>query len=327
MRYFVLAALTLGILAAQPKGGFPQPPPPKPVVIKEIPGIIAAGAQWKLVWQGNENADGLSGSPDGGILFAQEQKNQVSKLDKDDKYSMFLSAHGPGSVSAGPKNRIVVMERTCTDPGQKPEQCKEPTGVAALTPERKVLADSFNGKGLGRVNDLTISRKGDIYFSSGGVYHVSPKGEVSTVGDNIRANGIVLSTDEKTLYVTNQQTVVALDVQPDGSTRNQREFGKLAGGSGDGMAVDAAGHLFVTDQSQGIQVFDASGKNLGLIPTPRGSISTVLSGPGKKVLYVSTLGATAPDGKEVTFPQGARNTAMSIYKIPVLTKGFKGRLR
>ena len=74
----------------------------------------------------------------------------------------------------------------------------------------------------------------------------------------------MLSPDEKILYVTNGPVVVAFDVQPDGTVRNQRDFAKLeAGGAGDGMAVDAAGRLYVTSQP-GVQVFSAEGKYLGL---------------------------------------------------------------
>jgi hypothetical protein len=51
------------------------------------------------------------------------------------------------------------------------------------------------------------------------------------------ANGIILSPDEKTLYVTNGAIVYAFDVDVDGSLTNQREFGKLQGGTGgDGSA-------------------------------------------------------------------------------------------
>jgi hypothetical protein len=64
------------------------------------------------------------------------------------------NGHGPGAVAIGPKNRILAVERTCTDPGGKSDQCKEPTTISALTPTRKVLADSFMGMRLGRINDL-----------------------------------------------------------------------------------------------------------------------------------------------------------------------------
>jgi len=293
-----------------------------------MPGVIEAGAKWTLVWQGNENADGIVGSDDGGLLFAQEQTNHINKLDKNGKFSVFLSnPHGPGAVAIGPKGRILAVERTCTDPGGKPAQCTEPTGISALTPTRKVLADSFAGKGLGRVNDLVADKKGGVYFTSGGAFHISPTGQVSSVGENLRTNGIMLSTDEKTLYITNGPVIAALDVQPDGSVKNQREFGKLDGGvNGDGMAIDAAGRLYVST-NPGVQVLSPEGKYLGTIPTPRNSISSAFSGPGKKTLYVACLGALGPDGQEVKTPPGVRNTAMTIYKIQMQAQGFKGRAK
>jgi len=255
-------------------------------------------------------------------------------LDKDDKFSVFLTnGHGPGAVSIGPKGRIVVDERTCTDPGghmgAKPGDCTEPTGVAVLTPERKVLANSYMGKGLGRVNDLVSDKKGGVYFTTNtgsGIFYIQPNDEIIGIGEGIHSNGINLSPDEKTLYVTNGPVIMAFDVQPDGSVKNQREFAKLeGGGNGDGMAIDAMGRIF--DTANGIQVFSSDGKYLGQIPTPRTVISVAFSGPGKKTLYAACIGALDADGREIKTADGVRNTAMSIYKIQTLTQGFKGRAK
>ena len=185
--------------------------------------------------------------------------------------------------------------------GGKPADCTEPTGIAALTPTRKVLADSFMGKGLGRVNDLVADKKGGVYFTSGGAFYLSPSGQVSSIGENLRTNGINLSPDEKTLYVTNGPVIMAFDVQPDGSVKNQREFGKLeGGGNGDGMAIDATGRIY--DTANGIQVLSPEGKYLGMIPTPRTVISVAFSGPGKKTLYAACLGALDANGQEIRTP-------------------------
>jgi gluconolactonase len=327
-RFVLLSALTLGPVLAQTKG-FTNPAPPRDVTVTAIPGVVAAGAKWTVVWQGKETADGIVGTDDGGLLFAQEQLDQVSRLDKTGKYSLYLKANGPGAVSIGPKNRILVVERACTDPGGHfgvtPDQCKEPAGIAALTPTRTVLANSYGGKSLGRVNDLIADKKGGAYFTSGGAYYVSSSGLVSMVGENLRTNGITLSRDEKTLYITNGPVVAAFDVQPDGSVKNQREFGKLeGGGNGDGLVIDAAGRLYVSTNA-GVQVLSPDGKYLGLIPTPRNSISSAFSGPGKKTLYVACLGAVGPDGQEVKTSPSVRNTAMTLYTIPMLAQGFKGR--
>jgi gluconolactonase len=312
---------------------FPTPPPPREVTLTAIPGVIDAGAKWSLVWQGDQNADGIVGYK-GGLLFAQEQSNHVMRLDKDGKVSIFLSAHGPGAVAIGPPmDRIIVVERTCTDPGGTPDLCKDPQAVAALTPTRTVLANGFNGKVFeGRLNDLVADRKGGVYFTNGpgpgsGAFYVSSKAFESVIGENLRTNGIMLSKDEKTLYITNLGAIMALNVQKDGTAMNQREFAKLEGGiNGDGMAIDGAGRLYVST-NPGVQVFSPEGKFLGLIPTPRNSISVAFSGPGKKKLYAACLGALGPDGQEITTRPGIRNTAMTIYKVQMEAEGFTGRAK
>jgi gluconolactonase len=307
---------------AQPRGAEKQ------VTVTGIPGIIAAGAKWTLAWQGTDNADGIVGTSDGGLLFAQEQPNRISKLDKNDKVSAYLEdTHGTGAIAIDSKGRILVVERTCTDPGRQPSACSEPTAVAVLAPERKILANSFEGKGLGRLNDLVVDKKGGAYFTVSGSFYVNAAGKVSSVGANLRTNGVMLSLDEKTLYLTNGAVIVAFDVQPHGTVKNQRDFAKLeAGGAGDGMAIDAAGRLYVTSPP-GVQVFSPEGKYLGVIPTPRAVISAAFSGPDKRTLYVVGSGALGPDGTEFKTPEGVRNNAKTIYRVPMLAQGFKGRAK
>jgi gluconolactonase len=298
------------------------------VTVTEIPSVIAAGAKWTIAWQGTDNADGIVGTSDGGLLFAQEQRDRISKLDRDDRASAYLEdTHGAGAISVGPKGRIFVVERTCTDPGRQGPACTEPTAIAMLAPERKTLTDNIEGKSLGRLNDLIVNKRGDVYFTSGGLFRLDTAGRVRNVGEKLRTNGIMLSRDEKILYVTNGPEVVAFDIQSDGSATNQRIFGKLeAGGNGDGMAIDAVGRVYVTS-APGVQALSPAGKYLGFIPTPRPVISVAFSGPGKKTMYVVGAGALAPDGKEFETPKGVRNNAKTIYKIAVLAEGFRGRAK
>lgn len=308
---------------------FPQPQGARRVTVTEIPGVVAAGAMWKLVWQGTDNADGIIGTKDGGVLFAQEQPSHVGKLDKDDKFSVFLAnTHGAGALAIDSKGRLLGVERTCTDPGKQPAQCTEPTAVGVLAPEQKILANSFGGKGFGRPNDLVVDRKDGVYFNSPqGTFYMDPAGQVISLNQNLRTNGIMLSRDEKTFYVTNGATLVAFDVQPDGSVKNQRDFAKLeAGGMGDGMAIDEEGRLYVSS-APGVQVIGPEGKYLGVIPAPRTVISVAFSGPGKRTLYMVGAGALGPDGNEFRTPPGVRNNAKSIYKIEMVAQGFKGRAK
>lgn len=297
--------------------------------VTAIPGVISADAKWELIWAGFLTADGIVGTPDGGVLFAQEQSDTIRKIDVNGKEFVYATdTRGAGSVSLDAQGRLFAVQRTCTDSARPFYQsCQELTMVSMLAPERKMLANSFrDGKTLGRLNDLIADGKGGAYFTVGGAYHVSSDGVVSTVADeDIRSNGIMLSRDGRTLYVTNNTNVLAFDVQPDGSTSNRREFGPLDGDNGgDGMAIDSAGRLYVT-AAAGIHVLSPEGKHIGLIPTPRRPITLAFSGADKKTLYVPQLGAVGPDGKPWTTPEGVRNTAMTIYKIQMLAEGFKGR--
>jgi len=317
--------LLIASSAIAQRGG--APPAVRDAVVTAIPGVVAAGASWSIAWQGIDNADGIVGTSDGGLLFAQEQPRRISKLDAMDRVSVMLSdTRGAGSLAVDSNGRIVAVERTCTDPGGRPDQCTEPPAISGLTPTRTVLADTFEGKPLGRLNDLVVAASGTVYFTVGGAYYVT-NGTVKSLGDNIRANGITLSRDEKTLYVTNGNRVIAFDVLPDGSAANRRDFATLeAGGSGDGMAIDAAGRLYVTS-APGVQVFSTEGTYLGLIPTLRNAISVAFAGPGKKTMYVVGSGALGSDGQEFKTPDGVRNNAKTIYRLPTLTEGFAGRAK
>ena len=306
-----------------------QLPGERAAVVTEIANVVTGSERWELVWADFKTADGLVTAPDGGVLFAQEQSDTIRKLDlANHEYVYLTDTHGAGAVSLDAQGRLYVVQRTCTDPGRPFYQsCPELTRVSILAPEPRLLANSFrDGKPLGRLNDLIADGKGGAYFTVGGIYYVSAQGVVSTVADqDILTNGLELSADGKILYVTNRTSVLAFDVLPDGSTRNRREFGGLAGDTGaDGMALDAAGRLYVT-ASTGVHVLAPDGHHLGLIPTPRVPISITFAGPDKKLMYVAQMGAVGPDGKPWATPPGVRNTAMTIYRIPVLTEGIRTR--
>ena len=304
-------------------------PPAVEARVTAIPGVIAAGEEWELVWGGSDNADGIVGTPDGGLLFAQEQPSRIGKLDVNGQRTTYLeNTNGAGSVSIDTEGNLLAVLRTCTDPG-RPETlgpCEEPTKVAVLAPETRILADSFqNGEALGRLNDLVADSNGGAYFTSGGAYYVNRDGMVSTVADDIRANGIILSPDERVLYVTNRGAIVAFDRRSDGSVANRRNFAMLRDdGSGDGMAVDGAGRLYVT-ADYAVQVFSSGGEFLGSIPTPRRAISVAFSGPEKKTLYIVGSGAQGPDRQDLVTAAGVRNNAKSIYRISMIADGYQGR--
>jgi gluconolactonase len=197
--------------------------------------------------------------------------------------------------------------------------------ITILAPDRKMIAEKWaDGTTLSvRPNDLAADNQGGAYFTSGCVYYAS-NGKVTVMAENIRTNGIVFSPDDKILYVTNGGTIVAFDVKGPGVLANRRDFARLEMGNGDGLAVDTEGRLYVTS-NPGVQVFDKTGKYLGLIPTPRGVISVAFAGPGKKTLYVVGSGAEDANGQPIR--EGPQQTAATIYKLPMIAEGVKGRAK
>lgn len=299
-------------------GAAPAVPPPAPptvgnltpreYTVTEIPGVIAAGAKWTTVWktEGN-NADGIVGTDDGGVLVAQNDKSQVVKIDKDGKETVvYKDTNTGGALSINTKGQVFIASRILNP------------AVVQLAPTRKVLANSINGDTLdcigGVLNDITADSKGGVYFTMGGLFYANPQGVVTRYGENLRTNGVILSPDEKRLYVTNQTQLVAFDVNADGSLANQRDFAPLEGGGGDGMAVDSAGRIYVTGAA-GVHVIAADGKHLGVIPTPRGPIATAIGGPDKKTLFV-VVSIRKTDGRDA-----------ELISIPLQSQGFKGRAK
>jgi gluconolactonase len=320
---FVSCLMLVGQVSAQLLPG------EREAVVTAIPDVVAEGAAWELVWADFATADGIVGTADGGVIFAQEQTDRIVKLDtQGGQHTLVPSTRGAGSVSLDTAGRLFAVQRTCTEPQNTFQPgCNELTNVTMLLPEPRLLANGFaDGTPFGRPNDLIADGEGGAFFTMGGAYHVSAQGVVSVVEDqNLRSNGIMLSRDGGTLYVTNVTEVLAFDVRPDQTTQNRRVFGTLAGDDGgDGMAIDAEGRLYVTGNA-GVHVLSEQGEHLGLIPTPRRPITLAFSGPGKRTLYVPQMGAIGPDGKAWSTPEGIRNTAMTIYTLEMLTPGFAGR--
>jgi gluconolactonase len=276
--------------------------------VTAIPGVIAAGQKWTKVWEtSGNNADGIVGTPDGGLLIAQNDNAQVLKLTPDGKTSVVhRDTNTGGALSFSPKGALFIVQRGIG------------TAVWQLEPERKLLANRINGDPLeclgGVINDVTADSKGGVYFTMGGLFYADAKGTVTRYGENLRTNGVLLSRDEKTLFVTNGPTVVAFDVQPNGALTNQRDFVTFPGGGGDGITIDSEGRLYVTGNS-GLQVAGPDGKYLGLIPTPQGVITAAFSGPDKKTLFAV-----------VSIRKGDARDAQ-IISIPMLATGFKGRAK
>ena len=290
------------------------PPAPALPAPDAIPGVIAAGQNWKVVWawEGN-NADGPIAEKDGTILFANNDASNVMRLDPATGLATILydKTNTGGGLSRSKSGALFLATRGIGG------------GIEQLEPQRRMFANSFQGEPFecvgGSVNDLVADARGGVYLAitGAGVFHANARGVVSRYDGAPNANGITLSPDEKTLYVTNGGVVMAYDVQADGSLANLREFGKLRGGQGgDGSAVDAQGRLYVATGASA-DVFSPKGEFLGSIPGPRGMHGVAFGGKDKKTLFgiVFYGGWGTPS---------ARN---QIVAIPLLAQGYEGRAK
>ena len=336
-RIFGVGLTAVALAIAAPALAQGQPAAEAQVEVAAIPGVVAAGATWRTFWAGPMIVDGMAAAADGSLLFAQEQSNSVIRVWPDGQWWVeYPFVAGAGSVSLGKDGTVYAADRSCTDPGLGlGASCTVPSKIVQLAPERKTIADKFaDGKPLGRINDLAADGHGGAYYTQGGLFHARADGSVETIVEGgspaqggVFTNGLVLSPDGRTLYVTNRTEIMAFDVGADGHVSGKRTFATIAGepeGSfgGDGMAVDADGRLYVTT-GQGVVVFDKAGKQLGAIPVPRRAITVAIGGPDGRTLYAGTLGANTPTGANWQTPQGVRNIAATIYAVDILPSGVR----
>jgi gluconolactonase len=286
------------------------PPPAADYSVAEIPGVIAAGQKWTKVWETNgNNADGILADASGDLLIAQNHNSAVVKLDRSGNVTtVFRDTHTGGALSMNKKGELFMVQRGLR------------ANVSQLAPKRRILADKqANGDPLdcigGVINDLTAAANGHVYFTMGRVFHVAPDGTVTRYGDDLPTNGIVLSPDEKTLYVTNAGSVAAFDVQANGALANQREFVKLPTPGGDGLTVDSQNRLYVT-AGPNLHVIAPDGKLLGSIPAPYNLITAAFAGPDKKTMYAVV---------SLTDPQRLQHAY--VYAIPMTAQGYIGRAK
>ena len=316
--------------------------PPAPAVAGaaiDIPGVVKGGTPIERILMGYDGLDDPIGLSDGTLVFSEPgarrlhrlntQTNQVSVLVAD-----FNESHG---VTEDGRGRLISAQAWYGS-----------TRIGIIYPpaSRAVLADGYEGRPFSRPNDVIVASNGGVYFTEPGltvqqaealvkqlgrplepqlppaVYYIPPGGRAIKIDDKmIRPNGIQLSRDQKTLYVSdsNGADIIAWDIQPDGLVRNRRAFASLTGRStrdnglggirtfADGMTIDNDGRLYVATGG-GVEVLSEQGKHLGTIPIkcpPADCQNLAFSGAGKRTLYVGGAG--------------------SLYKIEMIARGFAGR--
>jgi gluconolactonase len=234
------------------------------------------------------------GGQDGYLLVCDVNRNAIRRWSKKDGEKIWLSPSG----YAGPPTKIVrqygpgglILARggiVSADVGNR--------GLSLInikTGNRTMLATHFEGRRLQSPNDLVQAADGSIYFTdptnglTGGlnsiykeldftaIFRLAPDDKV-TVFDKtlVNPNGIGLSPDGRTLYVTHDNKYWSAFDVVNGVGANKRFFvdeKALGIAGGDGLKIDTDGNMW-SSSSQGVSVFTPGGRLLG----------TITAGPGR----------------------------------------------
>ncbi|HKO89529.1 MAG TPA: SMP-30/gluconolactonase/LRE family protein, partial [Polyangiaceae bacterium] len=166
------------------------------------------------------------------------------------------------------------------------------------TKEATVFVPDFNGAAFNSPNDIAVRSDGNLYFTDPNymlgnraselpmqTYRRDPSGALSVIDTGASPNGITLSPDESLLYLShlggNPSNVIVFDVDAAGAVANPRPFANVGS---DGMAIDCAGNLYVTQG--GVRVYAPSGALLGTLAA-QGAANVAFGGPERKTLYIT----------------------------------------
>jgi gluconolactonase len=263
----------------------------------KIPGIGPVGEVKKL--HGDfQFTEGPADDGAGNIYFSDIPANKIMMVDAAGKLSTFLdpSNHTNGLMFAG-KGKLLACEMD----GRLVEIDIESKKVTSL-------ADGYEGTRFNAPNDLVVDKTGGVYLTDPRFrapmplpqgkeawYYRAADGKVTRLGDNLPApNGVILSPDEKTLYVipSMQKQMMAYPVTAPGKLGEGKVFCELeqkepnGNGGGDGLTVDSKGNLYITS-NLGLQVFSPEGKHLGNIAFPEQPANCTFGGKGNKTIYAT----------------------------------------
>lgn len=238
-----------------------------------------------LIGEGFTFTEGPLWLPEGRWVFSDVPED---KIHYEDGTLYRHPSNNANGLALDPQGRLLACE-----PGRITRTEKDGSTT--------VLADSYEGKALNSTNDLTVRSDGTVFFTDpkplrggdetelgfAGVYARAPDGEVKLLSDDFTyPNGIALSPDESTLYVsdTTKGHIRAFDLATDASVSAGRIHCEVR--IPDGIAVDAAGRIW-SSSSRGIVVFSTRGDALGSVNFRGMPTNCAFGGPDGKTLFIT----------------------------------------
>jgi gluconolactonase len=276
--------------------------------------------------------EGPAQGPDGYIYFTDVLNNRILRFDPKTKTHEVFRADSNRSngLMFDSQGRLIACESS--DRGRNNPRL---TRTDMKTGKVEVLATGFEGKQFNGPNDVTVDSQGRLYFTDPApdavsqtpakpqnatgipaVYRLDSDLKITRIlagPDTEWPNGIVISPDDKTLYLIEAhkteggaRAIRAYDLSPQGTLSNMRvHFNFYPGRSADGMAIDTQGNIYAAaglhrrrgthetlDTKCGVYVISPQGKLVRFVPIPEDTITnTAFGGPDNRTLYI-TAGKT-----------------------------------
>jgi len=206
----------------------------------------------------------------GGLLFSDFENNRINRVDFETGEVTIFDGNSGGAngLRFDASGGLVVMEGFAQRITRR------------LDGQVEVLADGFDGMSFNAPNDLVFDSQGGFYFTdpnffaqvqTEGVYYMDQEGALSQIVSDLHfPNGIGLSPDEQTLYVStptenplsDEGSVWAYDVMRPGEVANRKLF---ATGFVDGLDVDGFGNVFGSSWN-GVRAWDDHGNLIWTMP-------------------------------------------------------------
>jgi gluconolactonase len=242
--------------------------------------------------------EGLSFDPDGNLYCVDIPWGRIFRIDPKGNFKVVAEYDGwPNGLRFHKDGRIFVADHK--------------HGIVVLDPDTGKVTPFLERVRLERlkgVNDLYFGRNGDLYFTdqgltglhdpTGRVFRVKPDGHVDCLLDNVPSpNGLVLSLDERVLYVavTRANAIWRVPFSDDGTVAKVGNFIQMTGGGGpDGITIDEAGNLVVCQIGMGaLWLFNPQGEPILRVDsgTGRQTTNVAYGGSDRKTAYFTECDA------------------------------------
>ena len=204
---------------------------------------------------------------------ARKTTTPSSRSTRTTRASVYLAGVAVGSLSIDRQGRLFAVRRMAqaNTPAVTQASAPKTSGVSMLLPELKTWDTLTDGTTMmGRPSDLSADSTGGAYFTQQTVYYASPNGRITLIGENVRGNGILLSEDEKRLYVTNDCVHRRLRRPGPGQAHQPAGVHEARKRRSGGRARGRHRRQSVRRSRPWRANYNRDGKYLGVIPTPPG---------------------------------------------------------